>query len=381
MNAARLTARVSSGSGPPLVRQRPDARPRRRASPVGLCLAAVLAAGGLATAGQGPAPDTRTKRGSPGSIELLQSVDALPAGVVGQFREPIGWQRSADGRDFVFDRRGHTVYRVDRDTGASTKLVEIGGEAGRLLEPSAFAVAANGTFAVADAPRGLERVQIFNATGARLGGFSLPGRATARVSLAGLVLNGVGSLQYTGRGILMNQPETGSLITVFGLAGTPVRSIGRLRRTGHEDDRELHLAFNTGLPILDPTGGYYFVFLAGRPVIHKYDGEGTLVWERLIQGRELDPYLAALPTVWPRRTERGREVPLVVPTVRTAAVDPRGELWISLVIPFTYVYDSHGEKVRTVQFRAAGLVTPSSLFFAGRGRVLVTPGCYEFDSR
>jgi hypothetical protein len=323
-----------------------------------------------------PAASTQA---SPGRIEVLQSVDALPAGIVGRFREPIGWQRDAEGRDFVFDRRGHTIYRIDGRQEAR-RLVEIGGEDGRVLEPGAFAVAPNGTFAVADAPGGRERVQIFNADGARLGGFTLPGRATARLSIGNLVLNGVGSLQYTGRGILMSQPETGSLITVYGLAGTPVRSIGRLRETGHEHDRELHLAFNSGLPLVDPTGGYYFVFLAGPPVIRKYDADGAFVWERLVQGRELDGYLRALPSAWPRRDERGREVPLVIPTVRTAAVDPAGRLWISLMVPVTYVIDAEGEKVRTVQFRAAGVVAPVSLHFAGPSHVLVTPGCYVFDT-
>jgi hypothetical protein len=32
-----------------------------------------------------------------------------------------------------------------------------------------------------------------------------------------------------------------------------------------------------------------------------------------------------------------------------------------------------------VQFRAAGIVSPNSLFFAKNGRLLVTPGLYEFD--
>jgi hypothetical protein len=31
-----------------------------------------------------------------------------------------------------------------------------------------------------------------------------------------------------------------------------------------------------------------------------------------------------------------------------------------------------------VQFRAAGILSPSSLWFSDKGRVLVTPGCYEF---
>lgn len=363
----------------------PRVSPRRRPAARRARAAALLAAAATIAAGPGDSSAARRQQPAtgapPGRVVTLRSVDALPAAVAASFREPIGWQQSEDGRDFVFDRRDHTVYRVDRRAGIAVRLVEVGSEPGRLLQPGAFAVAPDGTFAVADAPRGLERVQIFDADGVRLGGFSLPGRAMPRLAIGSLVLNGVASLQYTGRGILMSQPETGAALTVYGLAGTPVRSIGALRRTGHEDDRELHLALNSALPLVDPVGGgYYVVFLAGEPILRRYDRDGALLWERVVQGRELDPYLASLPTVWPRRTEAGREVPLVVPTVRTAAVDASGRVWISLMVPYTYVYDADGEKVRTVQFRAAGILAPSSLFFTRRGRILVTPGCYEFEA-
>jgi hypothetical protein len=60
-------------------------------------------------------------------------------------------------------------------------------------------------------------------------------------------------------------------------------------------------------------------------------------------------------------------------------VDPSGQLWVTLTLPFTYVFDAQGDKVRTVQFTAAGTIHPTSLSFTQRGRLLVTPGCYEFD--
>jgi hypothetical protein len=60
-------------------------------------------------------------------------------------------------------------------------------------------------------------------------------------------------------------------------------------------------------------------------------------------------------------------------------VDPQGQLWISMIVPYTYVYDTQGDKARTVQFSAAGIMSPTSLFFTRSGRILVTPGCYEFD--
>jgi len=315
-------------------------------------------------------------RVSPGAVDVLKSVNALPPHITGLFREPIGFKQTAIGDYFVFDRRGHTVFSVDADGNAARKLVQIGAEDGRVIEPSAFDVAANGSFAVADMPNGRERVQIFDAAGVRTGGFILPGRGSTRVVLGSLSLNGVGTLSFDGRHLLMSHAETGWLITEYGLDGTPLRSIGQLRRTGQESDRDLHLALNTGIPMADPTGGFYFVFMAGSPAFRKYDDSGELVYERVIQGREIDPLVAAIPDRWPRRATG--ELPLVAPTIRTAGVDRQGRLWVSFVVPFTYVYDTTAEKIRTVQFRAGGIVSPSSLSFTDRNRVLLTPGCFEF---
>ena len=316
---------------------------------------------------------------APGRVEVLKAVNSLAPHVVGLFREPIGFKQTANGEYYVFDRRGHTVYAVNQPGTAAAKLVQIGAEDGRLIEPSAFDVAFNGSFAVADAPNGRERVQIFDAGGVRTGGFILPGRGAARIVLGTLALNGVGTLAFTGRSLLMSHPETGWLITEYGLGGTPLRSIGQLRQTGHESDRDLHLALNAGIPIADPKGGFYFVFMAGRPLFRKYDADGELVYERVIQGRELDPVVAAIPERWPRRASG--ELPMVVPAVRTAAVDRSGSIWVSFTVPYTYVYDSNGDKVRTVQFRGAGIIVPSSLWFSVEDRLLVTPGCYEFLTR
>ena len=147
------------------------------------------------------------------------------------------------------------------------------------------------------------------------------------------VLSGIGSLQYTGTSILMSQPETGALISEYELNGGVHRTIGRLRATGHEDDPELHLALNSGIPLVDPAGGFFFVFQAGEPVFRKYDAAGQLVFERRIQGREIDTLIANLPTTWQRRKTSEGELPLVTPTIRTAAVDPDGHLWIAFTEP------------------------------------------------
>jgi hypothetical protein len=318
---------------------------------------------------------------SPGRLETLRSVGGLPPEICNIFREPSGFQQTASGVYYVFDRRGHAVYSIDPDARGSRKVVEIGGEGGRVLEPTAFDVAPDGTFAVADAPNGRERLQVFDFAGNWITGFTLPGRAQTRVAIGGVAFGGVGTLAFLGRSIVLNQPETGALITEYGLAGTPLRSIGTLRATGHEADRQLHLAMNTGIPLPLADGGYFFVFFSGSPIFRRYDSKGALLYERLMQGRELDSVLEQMPRRWPRRAVDGGELPLVVPTVRTAAVDTGGSLWVAFLAGFSYVFDPTGEKVRTVQLRAAGALAPSSLFFNQKGELLVTPGCYVFSVR
>jgi hypothetical protein len=324
---------------------------------------------------------TLASASSPGparQAEVLRAVRALPPHIAGRFFEPLAYQQAASGQYFVFDRRAHTVFGVDEARDSSWQIVQVGFEQGRLLQPRAFDLAPDGTFVVADAPGGRERVQFFGAAGARLDGFSLPGRSTARVEVGGVVLNGVGSVQYSGTSVVVSHPESGWLISEYSRSGWPQRSIGRLRATGQEADRDVHLALNSGLPLIDPTGGFYYVFQTGVPLFRKYDAGGNLVYERHIEGREIDAVLASQPTRWPRRTNaQGDELPFVQPVVRAAAVDPAGVLWIALVVPYTYVYEE-GEKTRLVQFRGAGLLSPTSLSFTADGRLLVTPGCFEF---
>src|SRR5687768_9953021 len=171
---------------------------------------------------------------SPGRVEVIRAVGGLPPEICGQYREPLAFQQSASGVYFIFDRRAHSVHTVDPAGTASRMVVAIGGEQGRLLEPTAFDLAPDGRFVVADAPNGRERLQIFDIAGNWISGFTLPGRAETRVSIQGLALNGVGTLAFLGNGIVLNQPETSALLTEYGLAGTPVRNVGALRPTGHE---------------------------------------------------------------------------------------------------------------------------------------------------
>ncbi len=314
----------------------------------------------------------------PSRIDVLRSTGGLPAHIAGSFRQALGFQQTDAGQYFVFDRRAHAVFTIAGD--AAKKVVEIGSEPGRVLDPTAFDLdPSDGSFVVADAPLRRSRVQVFTADGRRLAGFTLPDRERPRLMLDNVVLSGIGSIQYSAGRLLINQPESGGLVSELELYGTPLRTFGQLRATGHEADRNVHLALNTGLPLANPTGGYYFVFSAGIPMFRKYDAKGTLLFERHIEGPEVDEYLRTIPTQWPQRTTGdGDLLPVVPPAIRTAGVDRQGRLWVALVSPVTYVYDGSGDKVRTVQFRGAGVLSPNSLFFTKDGRILVTPGCYEF---
>ncbi|MEO6237987.1 MAG: hypothetical protein ABIQ52_13380 [Vicinamibacterales bacterium] len=318
------------------------------------------------------------RQAPPARVEILRSTTGLPAHIAGIFREPLAFQQTDAGQYFVFDRRAHAVFTIAND--AARKIVDIGAEAGRVLDPTAFDLdPSDGSFVVADAPLRRPRVQVFTAEGARLAGFTMAERERPRLLLDHVMLNGIGSIQYSRGRLLINQPESGGLISELEIYGTPVRTFGQLRPTGQEADANVHLALNSGLPLADPTGGYYFVFSAGIPLFRKYDAQGRLLFERHVEGPEVDEYLKTMPTRWPtRKTEDGDVLPIVPPAVRTAGVDREGRLWIALMGPVTYVYDSAGEKVRKVQFRGAGALTPNSLFFSKDGRILVTPGCYEF---
>ena len=312
-------------------------------------------------------------------VEVLRAIGGLPAHIANQFEDPIGFAEATTGDFVVLDRRAHTVYRIDRGKTGATKVIEIGFEKGRVLGPGVLSLSDDDIFAVADAPNRLERIQYFSLTGTHLGGFYLQTKSAPRLTAGVMVLSGVGSMAFTGRTFLISRPETGALISELDNRGFVLRNVGTLRKTGFESDRDVHLAMNAGLPLPGPAGSVYYVFMAGVPMFRKYDAKGTLLFERHIEGPELDKDLQNLPNTWLRRDDGdGVRLPVITPLVRTAAVDGTGRLWVSLQMPFTYVYAPNGDKQRTVQFHGASPLSVTSLTFAKGGRVLVTPGLYEF---
>jgi hypothetical protein len=312
-------------------------------------------------------------------VDVLQAVAAAPAHVVTKFDDDAAFAVTRDGEYVVLDLRGHGVYVFDAAGANVRRIVSTGTGPGELFQPLALALNDDDLIAVADSPNGFDRVQYFAPNGMRVGGFYLPLAPQPRLSVANLVLASGGSLVFSGSTFVVNRPEWGALVTEHDTTGRVLRQMGNLRQVGPAPDRELDIAMSIGIPLRTPDGGFLFVFQTGVPLFRKYTRDGRIEFERHIQGPELDARVMALPTVWPPRASGTG--PVVPPMVRAAALDGEGRLWISLIAPYTYVYDRTGEKVRTVQFRGASILSASSLFFTSTGRLLVGPGGYEFEVR
>lgn len=312
------------------------------------------------------------------AVDVLRPTFGLAADVVSRFSGDTIFAAASTGHYVILDRRAHAAYVVDAAGRNPRQILSPGWEPGKLLQPTALAFGSDDIVAVLDSPNGFDRVQYFSLTGMRLGGFYLPLRTNTRLTIEDVLVDSAGSLGFTGRTFLVNQPEWGALFAEFDNGGRVLRQVGLPRVTAHAGDRDVDLAMNIGIPVVDPTGGFFFVFRTGVPVFRKYDDGGRLMFERHIEGPELDARLLTLPTTWATRPPGAR--PVISPLVRAAAADRHGRLWISLTVPYTYVYDPAGEKVRTVQFKTDGVVSPSSLFFTSTGRLLIGPGGYEFPT-
>ena len=291
--ASGSTRSDGSGRGPALAHRPGAGRAKRRHERVLATIAGLLAASNLTAL----------------TPEVLTSTDAVPAHISGRFRDVRGFEQSDFGQFFVFDRRGHRVYGIDERHESAWQIVQLGPEEGRIIEPTAFSLARDGSFVVADMPERQERVQVFTPVGFRIGGFILPQRTRPHLTYRDVVLSGIGSLHYTGSSILISQPESGALVTEYNLRGQIVRTFGDLRATGHEDDREIHLALNVGIPVATPDGGFVFVFRHGLPLLRRFDAGGRLTYERRIEGSQEGGRAAARSADGPyggRRSSRQR---------------------------------------------------------------------------
>ena len=251
-----------------------------------------------------------------------------------------------------------------------------------MLEPTAFDLAPDGRLSSPMRRTGASGCRSSTSPATGLTGFTLPGRARRRASASAASRSAASARwRFSADGVALNQPETGALITEYGLAGTPLRSIGALRTTGHEADRQLHLAMNTGIPLPHPAGGYYSSSLPGRrfsaatmPAARWCSSGSCRAASSIRCDAGAEEVAAARPSTAPKSRWS-------CPTFRS------GGRRIRRRQPLGGVCDAGHLRIRRPTARksapcssvAAGLVPPHEPLLRRGRRLLVTPGCYEFS--
>jgi len=203
---------------------------------------------------------------SPSEADVLRPTGALPAGIAATFLDPMAFIETSTGEAIVLDQKASTVYAIDLARKVVRRLVEAGSDERGLMTPGALALGPDDLFAVADAVHGVERIQYFSTQGTRIGGFYLPDRPGLRVSINGVAISGIGSIQFASRSFFVNVPSRGRLVSELNVDGQTLRQFGLPRPTGQAPDPDLEALLNVGLPLINPAGGFYFVFQTGVPL-------------------------------------------------------------------------------------------------------------------
>ena len=127
--------------------------------------------------------------------------------------------------------------------------------------------------------------------------------------------------------ILINQPESGRAhLGARARTATPRRTFGQLRPTGPRGrpERAPRAERRAAARRSRPAGSTSSSSPACRCSASTTRRARSL-FERHVEGPEMDEYLRTMPTRWPtRRTEDGDVLPLVPPAIRTAGVDRAG---------------------------------------------------------
>ena len=310
----------------------------------------------------------------------VRSIAALPPDLAGQFAEPAGFAQLPSGDYLVFDRRGHTVFRVDPGFGAARPLVSIGSRT--RAHSAALRIRSR-----PDGPAGARRCA--GDDGAHPG--VLDRRHASRRILAAPATRGARAIRRPHAERRLDAARDGA----SDRAAQPARDRLAhhrvpLQRTGGPHHRTPARHWSRGVAARPP-GAEQRLSAAdsvGRLLLRlprRRAALSTLFSSRRAairsrnsgpRARSSDPGIAD--QLESRRHSADRTVPIVRSIVRSAAVDATGQLWVSFSVPYTYVYDDDGEKRRTIQLYGAGPLAPSSLSFAPDGRLLVTPGGYVF---
>jgi DNA-binding beta-propeller fold protein YncE len=345
-----------------------QARGKRVGRPM---LVSTDASGAVTTVSMVKPPDT--------AATATEASDAQAAGAGGRsYREPFENMGldvydvdSHDGLYVVSERSRNSVLVIDGQLSVRKVIGGIGSGPGRLFRPGHLNVASDGVIYVQDG--GNERIQSFDFDGHFLGGF----QTTQYMGFAA----GAGGEVYLG------QPERGALVTVYSRDGRVLRSFGKTKTLsevyGTEQaarDEQFRNAINRVHLTVDADGSVLVNF-ALAPILQKYTRQGELVFERRLEGPEVDALTQEV------LSEFGGQhlvmsldgFPERLMSLEAVAL-PGGEINVVLIDGSIYVADAEGRKVGIVRPRARQKFTPEMTGVSPAGELMLvglTPrDCY-----
>jgi len=238
------------------------------------------------------------------------------------------------------------------------QISEIGQGPGELFDPYDAAVDRAGNVYVVDAK---QRVQRFSAEGKFFGGFKYKGECLA------IAVNGRGES-------LLSQPESGSLVSVYGPNGDYRRSFGSLKtggtgRSGVVANR-VHMFVNRRDDV--------YVSFDHLGVLQKYDASGRLQWEEPIPGEQAQKLRNIF---WSDATDKSKygmvlttsysSFPAFLVSFSLFLDESRNRLYVPLNDGSIYVADARGKPVQFLK-QPGSTDFYNSIAVDTRGSLIVT---------
>lgn len=273
---------------------------------------------------------------------------------------------SYHGKYFLTDIDGNRILIVNERMELERDFGRIGSGPGRLFHPGYLDVGPDGTVFVEDS--GNERIVKFDQGGNYLGELRLP----AHLGLA------VGAQNE----LYLGDPYEGHLVSVYSSSGQKLRSFGQLKKYSDvygpafsDKDAPYTIAFNRVRLSTDKEGNVYVSFML-TPLIQKYRPDGTLLFERRLEGSEIDQLMDAIQkTKYISTRGDGADARIVA---LDPVIDPaNGNLMVPLVDGSIYVADREGKKIALLRPGWTspgnnGLFRPFVAALGAKGELLIT---------
>lgn len=262
----------------------------------------------------------------------------------------------------VSDRTRNSVLVINEHSEIVREISGIGSAPGRLFRPGYLDVASDGAIYVQDG--GNERVQSFDLEGRYLGGF-------ATTTFTGFAAGADGE-------VFLGQPEKGLLVTVYSRDGKMLRSFGSLKKLSEvygpsfmQDDDKWRNAINRVKLSVEPGGNVLVSFMLA-PYIQKYTREGELVFERRLEGPEIERLAQSVlsPEGGGNLTVSTDGFPEHIMSLEAVSL-PGGEINVILTDGSVYVADAEGCRLRVLRPQAEGRFTPEMIGRSPAGETVV----------